>query len=84
MAVAARITPSPTARQLYSKMVARSDRGTLGLEQAILLGVERFRNGVEPGAEREMYELLRDGWIAPDQSTGGWFVGPAGSFTPTD
>lgn len=71
------ITPSPEARQLYSRMVALADdRFVLDLPQALALSCARLRAGQEPQAVPEVTELVQSDWIAERQD-GTWDLSPA-------
>lgn len=74
METAASIEPSPEARRLFSRMVARSDvQMTLGLADTIALSVHRKRKGQDPTAQQAVQELMGQGWIVPEHD-GGWKI----------
>lgn len=75
MAVASEIRPSRSARELFGKMVARASNGVLSIEASLGLGVERAQRGEDdPGASREIHELVENEWIEPDRDEGGWLL----------
>lgn len=67
------IIPSPEARQLFGKMVARSHDNHVSLGDTIALSVDLCKKGSDPKAIAEVAELIGEGWLAcaPD---GGWIV----------
>lgn len=70
-----KVNPSPEARQLFNKMVAKGDgEGHLPLESTLELAVEMFRNGQHPRQVPEVMELEHCHWIEP-AGDGGWFLG---------
>lgn len=73
MATKTRITPSPEARRLFGRMVARSDDTTLqlGLADTIGLQVDLKHEGADPHAQEAVSELLEEEWID---------AGPEGSW----
>ena len=72
------ITPSPEARRLFGRMVARSDGAPdVGLARTIELSADLQEAGSAPAASEEVSELADAEWITPHPS-GGW------GFTGTD
>ncbi len=72
--LATEVTPSPTARRLFNRMVNRSDEhGCLSINASFLLGVELGREGGDPQATTEITELVKEHWIVP-QREGGWLL----------
>lgn len=70
----AKVKPSRSARCLFSQMAARSTNLVLNLEQTIVLIVDRQRAG--HGLDQdEVHDLLEEGWIQRDDSSGGWRLG---------
>ena len=68
------IKPSPEARHLFNRMVARSNVGLhLPLAQCLALSVSRARCGEDPSACQEIHELLSAAWIGPADD-GGWLL----------
>lgn len=67
-----KIAPSPEARQLFNKMVARSGTNLhLSLEATVGLAAERVRAGHQD--TEAVHELEAEEWI--DQHTdGGWLL----------
>lgn len=68
------VRPSREARQLFNQMVALSDSNLhLHMEQSLVLGVNRIRNGKDPHCLMELQELITEGWIDPS-ADGGWLL----------
>lgn len=65
------ITPSPRARLLFGRIVARSEQGRLPLAETIALSADLARQGRAQVAG-EVIELQDAGWIQPDPETSGW------------
>lgn len=78
MAIKTRITPSPSARMLFNKIVNAADfprRGdgplVLSLEKTVELSIERSTEGNKDSAE--IQELINHNWIKSHKD-GGWMV----------
>lgn len=70
------LSPSPEARRLFSRMVARAgDESLIGLEESLILGVELVRAGDRAGV---IEELRQAGWVDPHPD-GGWLLLPLAS-----
>jgi len=66
--------PSPSARQLFSKMVVHAgDDLHLTLAQSISLSVELLRAGEDHQASSAVTELVQMQWIDPAPD-GGWLL----------
>jgi len=72
MAVAAKISPSPEARQLYMKMVNKADENMhLSLTNTLALATQRTREGLTDAGT--VLELEQEGWIGHAWD-GGWLL----------
>jgi hypothetical protein len=68
-----KITPSPEARQLFNRMVARSDTQLyLSVLECLELQVLRVRDGHKP--QEELRELICEEWVKVPGRGSGWIL----------
>lgn len=71
MATKTDIKPSPEARRLFGRMVARSDNLCLTLTDTIALQVDLNREGAVPHTQEALAELTEEQWVGTS-TDGGW------------